>query len=155
MSKKLPTFTSHVELRKRSSFKCTKPSKTDQSFKQTADINNIIKAYTKTGVLPNRPDVGRYVDNTIVPTLEGAFNASKSAVEAFYQLPATIRKLMDNDPSKLESFILDESNHKLLIEHGLMKAKEKAQDSVNSSEKTSMKKEEKNEVSNPKNSGNN
>lgn len=124
--KKLISFTSHYELRRRTTYKCSGSVKTDPSFKKSCDINNIVNSYKKTGVLSgNRPHLGQYIDASSVPTLETAFEASNLALNEFMKLPATLRKLIDNDPSKLESFLLDEKNHKLLVEHGVLEVKQK------------------------------
>lgn len=118
------TITNHHELRKRSSIDLSEPKMTDQSFKKACDINNIIKTYSATGHLPHITSaVPKYQDNTTIPTLEASFDIVNQAYDQFYQLPPTIRKLMDNDPAKLESFISDTRNHNALIEHGVLISK--------------------------------
>ena len=93
---------------------------TDQSFKKSCDINNIVKQFAKTGELPKSSRVPQFGDFSEVPTLEEAFEVAIVARDAFYELPATIRKLIDNDPSKLESFIADKENKEICQKHGLL-----------------------------------
>jgi phage internal scaffolding protein len=101
---------------------CSGVSKTDQSYKKAVNINNIIKKFKKTGVLPETRQ-GVYGDYSQVPTLEEAHEAVKMASEAFMSLPATVRKLMDNDPSKLELWLSDEANYDIAVENGLLEKK--------------------------------
>ncbi|AZL82932.1 internal scaffolding protein [Apis mellifera associated microvirus 29] len=115
-------FTNHIqETRRRVTIDCSEPQVTDQSFKKAVDINNIMKQYEKTGVLPsgnNRQP--QFIDTTLIPSLEESFNIVNQAYDLFYQLPATIRKLMDNDASKLEAFLSDPQNHELCLQYGLI-----------------------------------
>lgn len=99
----------------------SEPQLTDQSYANACDINVIMAQYAKTGLLPQNSTIHpRYIDTTQVPTLEQAFSAVNSALEAFNNLPPTIRKLMDNDPSQLENFIADPNNADLLLKHGIL-----------------------------------
>lgn len=108
-------------------------SKTDQSYKKQCDVNILVKQYRKTGVMPQgRGYNGKYGDFSEVPTLEEAFNAVKRAQESFQELPAGIRKLMDNDASKLEIWLSDVNNRDLAIEHGLLNKPEQATDNSGS-----------------------
>lgn len=111
--------------RKRVSLKITADSLTDQSLKKMCDINSIMNQYQKTGMLPSfRPKQERYIDCSSIPTLEASYEAVKHASEAFYALPATLRRLMDNDPSKLESFVSDPENQEILLKYGLLEKTE-------------------------------
>lgn len=108
---------------------CSHPKLTDQSDKASADINNIMRVYQKTGVLPHvKEKIARYVDNTQVVSLEEAFNISKNAQEAFQSLPSDVRKLMDNDPTKLVDFLNDPKNEELLVKHDILEKVEVVQD---------------------------
>jgi hypothetical protein len=101
---------------------------TDQSYKKSCDINNIVKSFMKNGNLPTTNKIAHYGDFSEVPTLEEAFNISQNAAEAFYALPAALRKELDNDASKLELWLSDEKNHEAAIKHGLMEKTEKPLD---------------------------
>ncbi len=93
---------------------------TDQSAKNSCDINNIVKQFMKTGVLPTSNKIPRFGDFSETPTLEAAFDVAHAAQEAFYQLPSAIRKMIDNDPSQLEKFISDPENNQLCVKYGLL-----------------------------------
>lgn len=114
-------ITNHSELRKRHSINVSSPKKTDQSDKNMTDINNIMLQYMKTGVLPStQTKVARYIDNTEIMPLEQAHEQIQHAKELFYELPATIRKLMDNDPAKLHSFTTNPENYDLLVKYKMV-----------------------------------
>lgn len=100
--------------------KCDHVKMTDQSFKKAVDINTIVAKFNKTGILPQGRSNPRFGDFSAVPKLEEAFDAVNAAKELFYDLPADLRKLLDNDPSKLESWLLNADNKELAIKYGLM-----------------------------------
>lgn len=114
-------------------------SKTDQSYAKLCDINNIVAQFHRTGKLPESTKIPRFGDFSEVPTLEESFEVVKTAREAFMQLPADIRKLIDNDPSKLENFIADSENLEICQKYGLLEKtvepEEKTQVKVETSEK--------------------
>lgn len=119
-------ITNHTELRKRHSIDASSPKKTDQSGKNMSDINNIMDQYMKTGLLPvTQTKVAQYIDNTEIMSLEQAHDQIQHAKELFYELPATIRKLMDNDPTKLHSFITDKENYDILVKYKMIEPKVK------------------------------
>jgi hypothetical protein len=129
-------ITNHSELRRRVSLDCSKPVLTDQSQKAMTDINNIMLAYSKTGLLPSQTQkLAYYIDNTEIPSLEEAHKLISDAKNMFYELPAQVRKLMDNDPTKLVSFINDEENKDILIKYGILEPKQ----DLNKPEKTAEK----------------
>ena len=98
--------------------------KTDQSDLKKSDINNIMKSYAKSGLLPVQQDkVAQYIDNTLVMPLEDAHALMSEAKSLFNALPPQIRKLMDNDPRKLESFLKDENNHPILEQYKVINKK--------------------------------
>lgn len=121
---KRPLFTNHHELRTDVGLDCSQEiggGGADQSFKKQCDINIIMKQYEKTGMLPQQTHIQpRYVDNSQVPSLEAAFEATNRAMEAFYDLPPEVRRAMDNDPSQLENFIANPENEKILEKHGII-----------------------------------
>lgn len=112
--------------RRRLTLDCSSPKITDPSYQKMCDINNIIAQYQKTGMFPNYPQkVARYINCEDVPSLETAHEAVNLARQAFYELPATLRKLMDNNPANLPSFLSDPENRDLCIKHGLINPPEK------------------------------
>jgi hypothetical protein len=114
----------------RHSIKFDDVSRTDQSYKKRADVNNIVASYRKTGILPNSGLYqGAFIDVSDAPTLEDAFEAVKRASLRFQELPADVRKLMDNDPSKLEIWLSDANNKDLAAKHGLIELPKQADNS--------------------------
>lgn len=114
-------ITNHSELRTRKSIDCSSPKLTDQSFKNQCDVNIIMENYAKTGMLSHVTTITpTFTDNTLVPSLEDAFNIVNRAEEAFSELPPAIRKLMDNNPSNLELFIQNPDNQEILVKHGVL-----------------------------------
>lgn len=119
--KKIFKSTNHHELRNRVSLKLNKVQKTDQSYKNACDINVIIANATKTGVLPFQTNkVAQYIDNTEIPSLLDAQNLIRTANESFMALPAKIRKMMNNDPTKLVEFVNDPDHKEILLKHGIL-----------------------------------
>ncbi len=111
-------------------------SKTDQSQAHMCNINNIIAQYTKTGLMPEfKQKVAHYIDNTKFDSFEQAFNTVVEANELFQNLPSEVRKAMDNDPTKLEAFLCDNSNLELLNKHGLIEQKNNDKTILKSSNK--------------------
>ena len=100
----------------RVSFETTGNSRTKQSFKNECDVNNILKNYNKTGVMPENFNPGEYRD------LDGTdyqeyMQTVASANSMFEELPSALRKRFKNDPAQLLSFVHDDKNvdeaHKL------------------------------------------
>lgn len=80
------------------------PSMARQEFKEECDVNEIMARYEATGVLPN---VGEpfYFDFTTLPTdMREAMEIMRAGNEAFYTLPAKVRKEFDNDPARFVDF---------------------------------------------------
>lgn len=97
------------------------PDMTDQSFKDDADVNFIVKKYLKTGQITHLSQrIGRYMDVSELPDLQTALTTVHNAQAAFMELPAELRKEFDNDPVKLVSFLQDPANKEKAIELGLV-----------------------------------
>lgn len=112
---------------RRVQIKCDDKSLTDQSSKKMCDINLIMKQYQKTGLLPQfNSKLGQYLDISDVVSFEDAHSIIQMGKELFYELPSEVRKMMDHDPSKLESFISNEANYEICLKHGLVEAKKQA-----------------------------
>lgn len=97
----------------------------DQSYKQSADVNNIMRQYVKTGVLPQGRQGGQFIDTSGLPSFIEAHEIVQQAYALFQGLPAIVRKAMDNDPNNLESFINDPRNKKFLQDNGCVLQDEK------------------------------
>lgn len=98
------------------------PSLTRQEFAAECDINNIMAQYNTTGFLPNNLNSRdpQYLDVSNTPTrLQDALELVKEAQTAFMQLPAAIRREMDNDPVKFVAWAQDPANADTMRKYGL------------------------------------
>jgi len=90
---------------------CLDPTKTDQSQKAAADINEIVRQFAVTGNLPQMPLPEHYGDFT---NLQGDYRtmleAVRNAESEFMDLPAELRARFQNDPAQLIDFVYNESN---------------------------------------------
>lgn len=104
-------------------------SMTKQSEKDSADINNIMARYQKTGILPDLiKKEPRYGDFSEVTSYMDAIQIVQLAEEQFSALDAHIRKRFDNDPSKFLDFVHDPKNQDELVKMGLATRKVSEQD---------------------------
>lgn len=96
------------------------PSLTKQCFRDESDINNILKRFERTGVLPEmirqNPQYGDFTD---VPSYQESLDIVMKAEEQFLSLDAKLRREFDNDPVKFLEFVNDPSNAKRMVELGL------------------------------------
>lgn len=104
---------------------CKDPSKAVQAAKEECDLNVIVKKYLRTGELPKARQ-GAYIDLVALPDYQVALNTVIAAEEAFYSLPADVRREFDNDPTKLVSFVGDNKNYARALELGLIPPKARA-----------------------------
>ena len=100
-------------------------SRCKPEFAKETNINNIVKL-----PLPEAP-VLSYGDLRDPPNLGDVFETIHQVKEHFAQLPSDIRKLMDNDPAKLQDFLNDTKNHDILEARGLLKKKASPQEPSN------------------------
>lgn len=89
---------------------CEDASLAQQHFKDETDINNILRQFNVTGLLPESPLSPRYGDFSGISDYHTAMNRVIAAQDEFDALPAQIRARFDNDPSKLIEFLEDENN---------------------------------------------
>lgn len=101
----------------------TEPSKTDQSFKDDCDVNIVLQRFMKTGDESIFRKGGSYSDVSEVPDLLEAHLNLQRAKLAFDQLPAQLRKKLENNPLMLEQYLADPANHEEAIELGLLRAR--------------------------------
>jgi phage internal scaffolding protein len=99
---------------------CEEPSLAQQHFKDECDINNILRQFNVTGLLPEAPLSPRYGDFTGIGDYHSALNAVIAAQDGFDALPAQIRARFDNDPENLINFLNDASNKDEAIKLGLI-----------------------------------
>lgn len=97
-------------------------SRTKQAFKDSADVNNIMLRYQKTGVLPqmikSNPTYGDF-SNPV--DLMGAYDLVRKAEEQFAGLPSRVRERFGNNPTEFLKFATDARNREEMGKLGLLK----------------------------------
>ena len=101
---------------------CEEPSLTQQHFKDETDINNILRQFNITGLLPEAPLSPRYGDFSDIGDYHSALNAVIAAEAEFEALPAQLRARFSNDPAQLIDFLSDENNRSEAEKLGLLDA---------------------------------
>ena len=99
---------------------CEEPTLAQQHFKDECDINNILRQFNVTGMLPEAPLSPRYGDFTGITDYHSAMNAVIAAEDGFMELPAQIRARFQNDPAQLIEFLNDENNRSEAEKLGLL-----------------------------------
>jgi len=117
-------FRTHYKPYKRTGTEITGQSKTKQSFKEECDINNILKLYKKTGILPDLIKANpQYGDFSNPVDYQEALNTISHAADQFSNLSAAVRKRFDNDPRIFLEFATNPKNKEEMINLGLAIAK--------------------------------
>ena len=99
---------------------CEDATLTQQHFKDETDINNILRQFNITGLLPEQPLSPRYGDFTGIGDYHSALNAVIAADDQFMALPAILRARFENDPAQLIDFLSDENNRSEAEKLGLL-----------------------------------
>ena len=109
--------------RRRVQIDLSKGGRTEQSHKDSCNINTIMARAMQTGQIPisDRINKGSYGDFSQVGDFHQMQTKIRKAWDDFMQLPSSIRKVFDNDPGKLIDFLKDEKNKDKAIELGLVK----------------------------------
>lgn len=102
----------------------TQPSMAKQSYKEEADINNIVNQYNRTGVLPQGTRQPMFGDFSSGDDFAESLIRIQEAKADFDALPSNIRSQFDNDPAELLTFMQDPENLQEAIEMGLYPAPE-------------------------------
>lgn len=102
---------------------CEDASLTQQHFKDETDINNILRQFNVTGMLPEHILSPRYGDFSGISDYKTALDRVMDAHEEFMGLPAHLRAQFDNDPENLIAFLNDESNRSEAEKLGLVQPK--------------------------------
>nr|QJB18840.1 MAG: internal scaffolding protein [Microvirus sp.] len=105
---------------------CEEPSLTQQHFKDETDINNILRQFNITRLLPEVSLSPRFGDFTGIGDYQGALNAVIAAEDGFMALPANLRARFGNDPAQLIDFLSDENNRSEAEKLGLLEAQKTA-----------------------------
>jgi len=93
-----------------SGLRCEDASRTQQHFKDETDINNILRQFNVTGLLPQKALSPRYGDFTGIGDYHGALNQVIAAEGEFMTLPAQLRARFNNDPQELIEFLNNPEN---------------------------------------------
>lgn len=99
---------------------CEEPSLAQQHYKDECDINNILRQFNITGLLPESPLSPRFGDFTGIGDYHTALNRVMAAQNEFEALPAQIRARFNNDPAQLIEFLDDEKNRPEAEQLGLV-----------------------------------
>lgn len=96
------------------------PSLTDQSQRDDADINVLVRRWRRTGVMPQVRTVGSYGDFTGVDDYQSALERVRAADDQFMTLPADVRRAFNDDPAALLAALDDPSQHAELVRLGVL-----------------------------------
>lgn len=94
--------------------------KTIQQFRESADINVLVRRFGLTGEMPPAKAIPQYGDFSQVVDFQTAMNALRSSQEAFDALPARIRDRFNNDPRRFLEFVHDADNRDEAVRLGLV-----------------------------------
>jgi phage internal scaffolding protein len=97
-----------VEVPPRVNFKL--PSLTQQSGKDDADINVIMRRFKVTGMMPQSVRRPVFADFEGIFDFQSAQNALVEANRSFSQMPAEVRERFNNDPARFVRFCSDDNN---------------------------------------------
>lgn len=76
------------------------PSMTQQQFKASADINNILKQFDRTGLITHvAKGTPLYLDVSEMPDYRTALDHVRQVEDHFMTLPSEIRARFNNDPA--------------------------------------------------------
>ena len=99
---------------------CEDATLAQQHYKDECDINNILRQFNVTGLLPQNSISPRYGDFTGISDYHTALNRVIAAEDEFMALPAQIRSRFENDPAKLIDFLDNSENLDEAIKLGLV-----------------------------------
>lgn len=93
---------------------------TKQSFKDSCDINLIIKRFQTTGQVPeNLRGPGQSLDLSDHLTYQESLNVVINAQNRFDSLPSKVRERFANDPIKFLQFVHDDKNADEMVKLGI------------------------------------
>ena len=101
-------------------FTCEGVSKTKQSFREETDINQLVKRYHQTGLLPRRSGQPAYGDFSGAEDYSTAQLRIKDAEASFEALPIKIKQRFKNNPGNLMDFLANKKNNDEAIDLGLI-----------------------------------
>lgn len=113
-------------------------SRTHQSFRDEANINNIMKRYKTTGMLVEPGKIRTYRQATFgdfsdLPNLPDTLNRAREADERFLALPAQLRARFNNNVGELLAFVQNPENFDEAVELKLLTAPKAGLDDLQNS----------------------
>lgn len=112
-------------------------SRTQQHFKEEADINNIMRRYAKTGILTDPAHVSNrkpsFADFTMQPAYQEMQNQIAFVVQEFEKLPADQRLQFGNSPENYLAYITEDKER--AIKEGLIQKEEQEKEANAEKEK--------------------
>ncbi|WNK14514.1 MAG: internal scaffolding protein [Microvirus sp.] len=100
---------------------------TQQHFEAECNINNIMKKYLNTGVVPQTLAVGRYGDFSQAGEYLDALMTIEKSNQQFAAMPSKVRNRFNNNPAEFLEFITNPANLDEAHELGLLSAEASAQ----------------------------
>lgn len=110
---------SPLKFRKRLAINLGGESRTKQSFKAECDVNNVVKKFKTTGVLPEQRGTPKYGDFSSALTYQDSMNLVLKAQDQFNGLSADVRKRFANDPAEFLAFCENPANSEEMVKLGL------------------------------------
>jgi len=107
-----------------SAIACEDASLAQQHYRDECDINNILRQFNVTGLLPESPLPPKYGDFTGISDYKTALDRIIAADEVFFDLPAELRARFDNEPNNLIEFLDNEQNRAEAEKLGLVAPKQ-------------------------------
>lgn len=98
----------------------TGESLTQQSFKEEADINNIVDRYIRTGQFEPGHRTPIFADFSEITSYQDAVECIQDSQENFQNLPSEVRERFGNNPAELFDFMCNEENLSEAAELGLI-----------------------------------
>lgn len=97
-------------------------TRTRQSEAAACNINNIMRRYEKTGVIPPAKRNAFYADVSTMGDYRTALHQVQSAQDYFMSLPAKLRSRFENDAAAFLDFVSDPANRDEMVELGLIES---------------------------------
>lgn len=96
------------------------PGVTEQSHRDSCDINTIMRRYERTGVLEHvNAYKGTYMDMPTGLDFKTAQDVIAQSKSMFESVPSDIRNKFDNDPGKFVDFMQDAKNRNAILAMGM------------------------------------
>jgi len=106
---------------KRYSAKKHPVSETQQHFRDSTDVNNIVRQFHSTGVDPylSRKAQAKFGEATTTSFTEAMYNVAHIQ-SVFNELPSQTRAAFNNDPAQMLAGYTDPAKRDLMVAHDLM-----------------------------------